>query len=221
MGFVTVFSFWRVLLTGLETTLYLTIIAIGGGTLVGLLVGLLVTRKSRVLRLPLRLYLSVFRGTPLLIQLFMIYLGPGYFGIQLPLFEAAAIGFTLYSGAYIAEMVRSGIEAVPVGQVEAAYSLGMSYLQVTRRVVLPPAFKMITPALASWYLSLVKDTSIASIIGLSEIVGQSQIVIAATVKPFQVYAVVAAAYFVICFPISLGVSRLERRSRPEKRGLVT
>jgi polar amino acid transport system permease protein len=80
---------------------------------------------------------------------------------------------------------------------------------------------MITPALASWYLSLVKDTSIASIIGLSEIVGQSQIVIAATVKPFQVYAVVAAAYFVICFPISLGVSRLERRSRPEKRGLVT
>lgn len=212
MGFVKVLSFWPVLLRGLQTTLALSAVAIGAGSVVGLVVGVLLTARAPWVRATFRTYVSLFRGTPLLVQLFLIYLGPGSFGLAIGIFEAAAIGFTLYSGAYIAEIVRSGIQAVPTGQFEAAQSLGLHYVQVMARVIVPQTRTMITPALASFYLGVIKDTSLASIVGLADLISQSKIVIAATEKPFQTYAVVAAAYFIFCFPLSRVVARLERKS---------
>lgn len=213
MGFVTVLRFWPVLWAGLRVTLLLSVIAIGGGTLIGLIVGLLLTNKSRLVRAPFRAYVNTFRGTPLLIQLFLIYLALPRFGIALAVLPAAALGFVLYTGAYVAEIVRSGIQAVPTGQTEAGYSLGLGYLQLMGRIILPQTRRHIVPALASFYLSLIKDTSLASIIGLGELITEGQAVIAATLKPFQVYVVIGVAYFCICFPISRLVSWLERRSR--------
>ncbi|MCU1527868.1 MAG: amino acid transporter permease [Frondihabitans sp.] len=211
MSFLTVFSFWPLLLSGFLTTLLLSAVAIVGGGIVGAVVGVAVTDAPRWVRWILTLYIGLFRGTPLLIQLFLIYLGLPYVGINLDVFAAAAIGFTLYGGAYVAEIVRSGLEAVPAGQREAAASNGLTYLQTLRHVVAPQSLRTATAPLLSFFLSVIKDTSIASIIGYVDIIQQGQAVIAITNQPFQAYVVVAAAYFAVCFPISLIVGRFEKR----------
>lgn len=213
MDFGTVLQYWPVLWSGMRMTLLLSFAAISGGTLLGLLVGLLLTSKLVWLRAPFRLYVNVFRGTPPLIHLFMIYLGLPSLGIALDVLPAAILGFVLYTGAYVAEVFRAGIEAVPAGQTDAALSMGLSYPQRMLRVVLPQTVRLTTPALASFYLSLIKDTSLASIVGVSDLVSKGQAVIAVTQKPFETYLVIAAAYFCICFPVSRIVSRIERRAR--------
>jgi polar amino acid transport system permease protein len=213
MGFGTVLAYWDVLWSGLRMTLLLSFVAIVGGTLLGLVVGLLLTSKLVWIRAPFRLYVNLFRGTPPLIHLFMIYLGLPSLGVALTVLSAAIISFILYTGAYVAEVFRAGIEAVPSGQTDAALSLGLSYPQRMLRIILPQTVRLTTPALASFYLSLIKDTSLASIIGVSDLVSEGQAVIAATQKPFQTYLVIAATYFCICFPVSRIVSRIERRAR--------
>lgn len=213
MGFGTVLQYWSVLLSGLRMTLLLSFAAIAGGTLLGLLVGLLLTSKLAWLRAPFRVYVNVFRGTPPLIQLFMIYLGLPSLGLALNVLSAAVLGFVLYTAAYVAEVFRAGIEAVPPGQTDAALSMGLTYPQRMLRVILPQTVRVVTPALASFYLSLIKDTSLASIVGVSDLVAKGQAVIAVTQKPFQTYLIIAIGYFCICFPVSRIVSRIERRAR--------
>ena len=198
---------------GLWATVRLSIAAIATGTVLGLLVAAIRTSRIPVLAQAARAYLEVFRGTPLLIQMLFIYFGAAYLGMAgISVFGAALLALTLYQGAYIAEIFRAGIEAVPRGQWEASRVLGMSGIQTFKNVILPQTRVIVLPPLVGQYLSLIKDTSIAVIIGYVELVRQGQAVIDRAGDPATSYFAVAALYFVICYPLSLVVQRMERNA---------
>ncbi|MEU1480292.1 amino acid ABC transporter permease [Streptomyces sp. NPDC005760] len=200
-------------LDGLWATVLLSLAAIATGTLVGLLVAAVRTSRIPVLAQVARGYLEVFRGTPLLIQMLFIYFGAAYLsGFAISVFGAALLALTLYQGAYIAEVFRAGIEAVPRGQWEASRVLGLSRTQTFGGVILPQTRAIVLPPLVGQYLSLIKDTSIAVVIGYVELVRQSQAVIDRVGDPTSSYLAVAVLYFVICYPLSVLVRRMERRA---------
>lgn len=200
-----------ILLQGLVTTVLLSVAAIAGGTLIGLFAAVLRAfgpwGTSRVARL----YTELFRGTPVLITLMFIYFGVSYFGYAIDVFAAGAIGLSVYQGAYIAEIFRSGIEAVPKGQWEVSQILGMKRTQTFAFVVLPQTGKIVLPPLVGQYLSLIKDTSIVSMIGMSELMHGGQAIVDRIGRPVEIYGLVALIYFVVCFPISQWVRHHDRR----------
>ncbi|KQV93578.1 MULTISPECIES: amino acid ABC transporter permease [Streptomyces] len=198
---------------GLWATVLLSLAAIATGTLVGLLVAAVRTSRVPVLAQLARGYLEVFRGTPLLIQMLFIYFGAAYLsGFAISVFGAALLALTLYQGAYIAEVFRAGIEAVPRGQWEASRVLGLSRTQTFGGVILPQTRAIVLPPLVGQYLSLIKDTSIAVVIGYVELVRQGQAVIDRVGDPTTSYLAVAVLYFVICYPLSVLVRRMERKA---------
>lgn len=198
---------------GLWATVLLSLAAIATGTLVGLLVAAVRTSRIPVLAQLARGYLEVFRGTPLLIQMLFIYFGAAYLsGFAISVFGAALLALTLYQGAYIAEVFRAGIEAVPRGQWEASRVLGLSRVQTFGGVILPQTRAIVLPPLVGQYLSLIKDTSIAVVIGYVELVRQGQAVIDRVGDPTSSYLAVAVLYFVICYPLSVLVRRMERKA---------
>lgn len=200
------------LLSGLWRTVYLSVVAIITSTVFGLLVGVLRAARIPVLRGVLRLYLELFRGSPLLVQLLFIYFGAAYIGVGgVTTFVGAVVGLTLYEGAITSEIFRAGVEAVPKAQRDAARVLGLSRWDTEVRVVLPQAWRVILPALVGQEISLVKDTSLADVIGFPELVNQSQAVIGNINQPMLVLLIVGALYFVICYPMSIGARVLERR----------
>ncbi len=211
MNWHVVWESRSVLLGGALVTLELSALAIGLGTTLGLLVALIRTARVPVLSQIARVYIEVFRGSPLLMQLFFVFFGLPYLGFDISKLAAAVWALTLYSGAYIAEIVRAGIEAVPKGQREAAYSLGLSPYEAMRYVVLPQTLTVALPPLIGFYIGLIKDTSLATIIGYRELIRESQSIIDRTARPLEVFTAVALIYFVICYPLSLLVTRLERR----------
>lgn len=186
-GFLRVFSYWRLLLDGFLITLKLSLTVIITSTLLGVICGMLFTLKNRGIRGVLRIYVELFRGCPLLMQLFMGYYGLAYLGIQIDIFSAVVLVYTLYGGAYIAEIIRSGIESIPKGQWEAAKCIGLNPVDVLRDVVLPQSFKISLPALIGFHLGLIKDTSIASIIGYSELLREGKTIMNVTGYPFETY----------------------------------
>ncbi|MGN6315618.1 amino acid ABC transporter permease [Trinickia sp.] len=200
-----------ILLQGLVTTVLLSVAAIVGGTLVGLFAAVLRSfgpwGTSRVARV----YIELFRGTPVLITLMFIYFGVSYFGYAIDVFAAGAIGLSIYQGAYIAEIFRSGIEAVPKGQWEVSQILGLTRPQTFAFVVLPQTGKIVLPPLVGQYLSLIKDTSIVSMIGMSELMHGGQAIVDRIGRPVEVYGLVALIYFVVCFPVSQWVRHHDRR----------
>lgn len=213
MDWSVIFSNQDLFLSGLLATVLLSVAAIATGTLTGLLVAALRTSRIPVVAQIARVYLEVFRGTPLLIQMLFIYFGAAYLGLAgMTVFGAALLAMTLYQGAYIAEIFRAGIEAVPRGQWEAARILGLSPVQAFGSVILPQTRAIVLPPLVGQYLSLVKDTSIAVVIGYVELVRQGQAVIDRTGHPGEAYLAVAVLYFVICYPLSLAVRRMERKA---------
>lgn len=212
MDFSSVFVYKQLLINGMMTTLSLSAQAILGGTILGLIAGMLFTIKNRMMRVFLTAYVEVFRGCPLLMQLFMGYFGLSYLGFGISIQAATVSVFSLYGGAYIAEIMRSGIESIPKGQWEAAECTGLSKIRTLTDVILPQALKVSLPPLVGFYLALIKDTSIASIIGYSELLRESKAIMNITGKPFETYIVVATLYFIICFPLSKFVSWVERRS---------
>src|SRR3954451_18403649 len=164
--------------SGLWATVLLSLAAIATGTMLGLLVAAVRTGRVPVLAQLARGYLEVFRGTPLLIQMLFIYFGAAYLHLAgITVFGAALLALTLYEGAYIAEIFRAGIEAVPRGQWEAARVLGLTRVQTFTNVVLPQTRAIVLPPLVGQYLSLIKDTSIAVVIGYVELLRQGQAVI--------------------------------------------
>lgn len=211
-GFLKVFSYWRLLVDGLWITIQLSITAIIASTILGLIVGMLFTVKKKPLQLVLRFYVELFRGCPLLMQLFMGYFGLAYIGIRIDIFAAVVLVYTLYGGAYIAEIIRSGIESIPKGQWEAANCLGLKPMDVLKDIILPQSFKISLPALIGFHLGLIKDTSIASIIGYSELLREGKTIMNVTGYPFETYIIVALIYFIICYPLSRYVSWTERRA---------
>jgi polar amino acid transport system permease protein len=212
MDFSVAWQYRVVILHGLSVTLLLSFLAIICGTVFGILSGVILTSRIPFLKPVFRVYVELFRGSPLLMQLFMVFFGFPYIGIQISLFEATLLVFTLYGGAYIAEITRSGIESIPKGQWEAAESIGLTYYQTMKHVILPQTLKVSLPPLVGFYIGLIKDTSIASIIGYMEMVKEAQSIINTTSKPFEIYIVISAFYFAICFPLSKFVDWMERRN---------
>lgn len=213
MGWQGILNSSGILFAGFVGTVVLSIATIVTGTILGLLVAVLRTAHIRGLGVPLRIYLEVFRGSPLLVQMLFIYFGAAYLGLRfVETFTAALIALTLYEGALISEIFRAGIEAVPKGQREASSSLGLSRVQIERYVILPQTVTIVLPPLVGQYIGLVKDTALAAAIGYFELVREGQAIIDRIGMPIEVFAVVSVIYFVICYPMSLFARRLELRT---------
>ncbi|MCW2106636.1 UNVERIFIED_ORG: polar amino acid transport system permease protein [Rahnella aquatilis] len=202
-----------ILLKGLVITLLLSIAAIVGSTLLGLLAAVLRTSRLPVAKQIAVFYIELFRGTPVLITLMFIYFGVAYYGYDINLFAAGILGLSIYQGAYIAEVFRAGIEAVPKGQWEVSWILGLSKRQTFLSVILPQTRGIVLPPLVGQYLSLIKDTSIVSMIGMSELMHQGQAIVDRIGQPVMIYGLVALLYFVVCFPLSRWVQHHKTRSQ--------
>ncbi len=191
-----------------------TVVLSLGGMFFGLLLGfgLALLRRSQhlLLRGVARLYISFFRGTPLLVQLFVIYYGLPELGLQLDPLPAALIGFSLNMAAYTAEIIRSAIGAIDRGQWEAAASIGMTPLQTLRRAILPQALRIALPPLGNSFISLVKDTSLAATIQVPELFRQAQLITARTFEIFSLYLAAALLYWILASVLSTVQERLER-----------
>ena len=191
---ILVDSFWKILLPGLKMTIPLTVISFTFAMLIAVVVALIQHVKVPVLTQLCRFYIWVVRGTPLLVQLFVVFYGLPKVGILLDPFPAAVIVFSINEGAYCAETMRGALEAVPVGQIEAGYCVGMSYLQIMRRIVLPQALRTAFPALSNSLIAMVKDTSLASNITVMEMFMATQRIVARTYEPLALYCEVGLIY---------------------------
>jgi cystine transport system permease protein len=203
-------SAWFVL-EGLKYTVVITIITISIGLFIGLLVALMRMSSTKVLRYPARAYISIIRGTPLLVQLFILYFGLPVIGINLTPFIAAIIGLSLNVGGYAAEIFRGALLSIPKGQWEAAYALNMTYGQALRKVVMPQAMRVALPALANTLLSLVKDTSLVSMITVPEMLYQAKIIGGREFDYLTMYILVAIFYWIVCTILAWVQDRLEDR----------
>ena len=205
------------LLKGLKWTFALAVIGLSLGAMVGLGIALARTSPWAMVRRTTAAYIMVFQGTPLLMQLFVTYYGLALIGLELDAWVAVAIGFTLHASAYLGEIWRGSIDAVPHGQLEAANALGLGYVTRMRKVILPQALRISLPATVGFAVQLVKGTSLASIVGFTELARAGSIVANQNFRPLLVYAVVGILYFAMCWPLSLYSSRLERRLAASSR----
>ena len=205
------------LLKGLKWTFALAVIGLSLGAMVGLGIALARTSPWAMVRRTTAAYIMVFQGTPLLMQLFVTYYGLALIGLELDAWVSVAIGFTLHASAYLGEIWRGSIDAVPHGQLEAANALGLRYVTRMRKVILPQALRISLPATVGFAVQLVKGTSLASIVGFTELARAGSIVANQNFRPLVVYAVVGILYFVMCWPLSLYSSRLERRLAASSR----
>ncbi len=201
-SWLAIWGFRSMLLEGFLITVLLSVIAIIGGTILGMIVAVGYTGKNKILRAILTIYVEIFRGSPLLLQLFIGYFGMAYLGFELSIWEACIYIMILYTGAYVSEIIRSGIESIPKGQYEAAKCIGLSKIDTLRVIILPQTFKKVKFTLIGFFIGLTKDTTIASLVGFNELLKQSKLVINATGYPLQVYFVVGALFFIMCLPLS-------------------
>jgi polar amino acid transport system permease protein len=203
-------DFWFLVLTARWTVL-LALIAFVGGGVVGLGIAILRVARGRALRAVTTMYIRLFQGTPLLMQLYLVYFGATFLGIRADAWTSAALGLTLYSSAFLGEIWRGCIQAIPRGQWEASDALALGYLRQLRFVILPQALRIAIPPTVGFLVQILKGTSLASIIGFTELTRAAQVVNNATFRPFLVYATVTLLYFLLCWPLSWWSQRLERR----------
>ena len=208
------------LLLATRWTVLLSIVAFAGGSLGGFAIALMRVSKARTPRWLAMGYIKLFQGTPLLMQLYLIYFGIGLVGVQVEPWTAAAIAYTLYASAFLGEIWRGCIQAIPRGQWEGARSIALSYPQQLRFVILPQALRIGVPPTVGFLVQLLKGTSLASIIGFIELTRAAQVVNNATFSPLMVYALVAAIYFSLCWPLSRYADRLEGRLGRHQLGRV-
>jgi cystine transport system permease protein len=204
-------NLWPLAKAAITVTIPLTIISFIVGLIIALGVALARLSKNAVLSNVARFYISLIRGTPLLVQLFIVFFALPEFGIRIDPFPAAVIAFSLNVGGYAAEIIRSSIQSIPKGQWEAAETIGFNYVGALRRIILPQATRVAVPPLSNTLISLVKDTSLASTILVTELFRTAQNVAAPTFEFFALYGTAAVYYWVICLVLSFGQSRLERR----------
>ena len=199
------------ILEAAKWTIGLSLIAFVGGALGGLLVALGRTAENPVAQTLARSFILIFQGTPLLLQLFLVFFGAPILGVEINPWVAAGVALILNSSAFLGEIWRGCIQAIPAGQLEAAQALSLSYVSRMRDVILPQAFKIALPPTVGYMVQIIKGTSLAAIIGFAEITRAGQIINNATFQPLIVFSVVAAIYFVLCWPLSLLAARMERR----------
>lgn len=210
------FSLWdifRNLLAAARWTVLLSLVAFVGGGLVGLALLLARIAKRRGATRGVALYVQLFQGTPLLMQLFLAYFGLALFGINVPAWLAAGLALTLYTSAYLVEIWRGCVDAIPRGQWEAADSLALSFGEKMRHVIGPQALRIALAPTVGFLVQVIKGTALASVIGFIELTKAGTMITNATFRPFTVYACVALMYFALCFPISAWSRRLERKLR--------
>jgi len=198
-------------LAAISGTIPLSIVSFILGLIIALWVALARLSGNRVLSGFARGYISIIRGTPLLVQLFVIFYGLPSLGLVIDPWPSAVVAFSLNVGGYAAEVIRAAILSIPKGQWEAAYTVGMSRGQALRRIILPQASRVAVPPLSNTFISLVKDTSLASLILVTELFRKAQEIAAPTREFMTLYLTAAVIYWVICFVLSLGQNQLEKR----------
>lgn len=199
------------LIQAAQWTLYLSLLAFAFGGLVGFVVALSRVSSSTALRWISRAYVQIFQNTPLLMQLFLIYYGLSLVGFSLSPIVAAAVALTFFSSAFLGEIWRGAIEAVPRTQFEAGESLALTPWQLYSHIILPQAIRIATPPTVGFFVQIVKNTSLTSIVGMTELMRAAAMMNNATMAPMKVFTVVCLIYFVICFPLSLLSRKLEVR----------
>jgi len=209
-------TFW-VFLRGVWLTARLALLSLGLGLPIGLLLALMRVQSSRLIAAPAAIYVEVMRGTPLLVQILFIYFVLPYFGVYLPAFTSGVIALTLNSAAYISEIFRAGILSIDAGQMEAARSLGMTYSQAMQKIILPQTFRRVVPPLTNEAIALLKDSSLVSVIGLTELARTGQELASRYAAPLTIWPVVAVFYLLLTFPLTRVAEYLERRWRPVNR----
>ena len=200
------------LIAAAQWTVLLSLVAFAGGALVGLPIALMRVSPNRALRIAASGYIQLIQGTPLLILLFLSYFGLGILGYKLAPLVAAGLALTLYAAAFLGEIWRGCIEAVPRTQWEASDCLGLDRFQQYAYVVLPQAVRMAIPPTVGFMVQIVKNTSLASVVGFVELTRAGQIVNNSTFEPFIIFCIVAVIYFAMCYPLSLTSRFLERRA---------
>ncbi len=199
------------ILMAVQWTLALSAIAFAGGAVGGLAIALARVSASRWLSYAALGFIRLFQGTPLLMQLFLVFFGLNIFGFGVNPWVAASVALTLHASAFLGEIWRGCIQAVPSGQSEAAHALGLSYLDRMKSIVLPQATRIAVAPTVGFLVQLIKGTSLASIIGFVELTRAGQIINNATFDPLKVFGLVALVYFVLCWPLSIVARRMERR----------
>ena len=206
------------LLAGAGVTIEITAIAVGLGFIFGLITSVCRLSGVKVLQVIAVCYVNIIRGTPMLVQIFLIYFAlPMVIGERINPFVAAVAACSINSGAYVSEIFRAGIQSVDKGQMEAGRSLGLSWMQTMRYVILPQAFKHVIPPLGNEFISMTKETSLVSVIGFEELTRRGQLIIAKTYGSFKIWLTVAAIYLVMTLTITRLVSYLERRFATDDR----
>ena len=199
------------ILEAAKWTVALSLIAFTGGSIGGLIVALSRTADNRAARWISGTFIQIFQGTPLLLQLFLVFFGAPVLGFDINPWLAAGVALILNSSAFLGEIWRGCIQAVPAGQTEAAHALSLSYFSRMRDIVLPQAARIALAPTVGYLVQIIKGTSLAAIIGFAEVTRTGQIINNATFQPLIVFSVVAAIYFVLCWPLSLLASHMERR----------
>ncbi|GKX67853.1 amino acid ABC transporter permease [Inconstantimicrobium mannanitabidum] len=211
MSFEFLKNYYPFFLKGAGITIVLAFFSVIVGTILGLFLSLLKLSNNKVLRFIASAYIEFVRGTPILVQVWIVYLGLSNIGLNLPDIVTGIIALSLNSGAYVAEIIRAGINAVDKGQMEAARSLGMNKGLAMKEIIIPQAFKNILPALGNEFISVIKESSIVSVLGVAELMYNSQTVGSITYKGLPPLYVAAVMYFLITFTLSRGLALVERR----------
>ena len=217
-NFDLVVNSFPLLLVGAGVTIKITALSVALGVVIGLFVGIARISRIKILRVLAAIYVDFFRGTPLLVQIFLVYFAlPVITGQRVGPFVAAIGSCGINSGAYVAEIFRAGIQSIDKGQMEAGRSLGMTWVQTMRYIIVPQAFKRVIPPLGNEFIALLKDSSLVSVIGFEELTRRGQLIIAKTYGSLEIWISVAVIYLAMTLTISRFVAYLERRYKTDDR----
>ena len=217
-NFDLVVNSFPLLLVGAGVTIKITALSVALGVVIGLFVGIARISRIKLLRVLAAIYVDFFRGTPLLVQIFLVYFAlPVITGQRVDPFVAAIGSCGINSGAYVAEICRAGIPSSGKGQMEAGRTLGMTWVQTMRYIIVPQAFKRVIPPLGNEFIALLKDSSLVSVIGFEELTRRGQLIIAKTYGSLEIWLSVAVIYLAMTLTISRFVAYLERRYKTDDR----
>lgn len=208
-----VMGYWPVLLKGISMTVSLSILSLLIGVVLGFAFGIIRAGRNRVLAQLVGLYVDFFRGTPFLLQVFIVFFILPEIGIELSAFASGVVALSNVAACFIGEIVASGIKAVPLGQSEAAASSGLTRTQQVRHIVLPQAVRIVTPSLVGQFVLLIKDSSVVSAIGLLDLTRSGWVIVQSVPNGLLVFGIIGFSYFVICYPLIYLSRRMERRGQ--------
>lgn len=208
-----VMGYWPVLLKGIGMTVSLSVLSLTIGVVVGFAFGIIRAGRNRPLAHILGVYVDFFRGTPFLVQVFIVFFILPVVGIELSAFASGVVALSNVAACFIGEIVASGIKAVPTGQTEAAQASGLTRTQQLRHIVLPQAVRIVTPSLVGQFVLLIKDSSVVSAIGLLDLTRAGWVMVQSVPNGLLVFGIVGLSYFIICYPLIYVSRRMERRGQ--------